>query len=103
MSAMDTDVIKTYVEHGLGIGIVAGVAFDRKRNAHLRLLNAAHLFDSNTSLIAVCKGSYLHNYAYRFIELCSPALPEPRVRAAILGEADRSGAAVSAGLPIAKR
>jgi LysR family cys regulon transcriptional activator len=85
MSAMDTDVIKTYVEHGLGIGIIASVAFDRKRDAQLRLIEAAHLFDSNTSLIAVRKQSYLRSYTYRFIELCSPALREDTVRSAVLG------------------
>ena len=85
MSAMDTDVIKTYVEFGFGIGIIAAMTFDPKRDDRLRLLEAGHLFDSNTSLISVRKGSYLRNYAYRFIELCSPALPEATVRAAVSG------------------
>lgn len=89
MSAMDTDVIKTYVEFGLGIGIIATMAFDRKRDAHLRLLDATHLFESNTSLIAVRKDSYLRNYVYRFIELCSPVLPEASVRAPVLSEQAR--------------
>ena len=88
MSAMDTDVLKAYVELGLGVGIIAAMAFDPKRDAGLRLIDAAHLFEANTSLIAVRRGSYLRNYAYRFIELCSPALPEAKVRAAVHG---RSG------------
>jgi LysR family cys regulon transcriptional activator len=83
MSAMDTDVLKAYVELGLGVGIIAAMAFDPKRDAPLRLIGAAHLFEANTSLIAVRRGSYLRNYAYRFIELCSPALPERTVRAAV--------------------
>lgn len=86
LSAMDTDVLKTYVELGLGVGIIASMTFDPKRDTKLRLLDAAHLFPSNTSLIAVRKGSYLRNYAYRFIELCSPALPEQKVRTAALAE-----------------
>ena len=92
LSAMDTDVLKTYVELGLGIGIIASMTFDPKRDTKLRLLDAAHLFPTNTSLIAVRKGSYLRSYAYRFIELCSPALPEQTVRAAALSEQSKSDA-----------
>jgi hypothetical protein len=63
------------------------MAFDPKRDMALRLIDAAHLFEANTSLVAVRRGSYLRNYAYRFIELCSPALPEAVVRAAVMSEA----------------
>ena len=83
MSALDADVIKTYVQLGLGIGIVASIAFDAERDTNLRLLDAAHLFEQNTTLIAVRRGHYLRGYAYRFIELCSPALKEDTVRAAL--------------------
>jgi LysR family transcriptional regulator, cys regulon transcriptional activator len=85
MSAMDIEVIKTYVEYGLGIGIIASTAFDRKRDAGLRALDGAHLFESNTVSIAVRRGGYLRNYAYRFIELCAPALSEALIRAAVTG------------------
>lgn len=93
MSAMDTDVLKAYVELGLGVGIIAAMAFDPKRDSGLKLIDAAHLFASNTSLIAVRRGAYLRNYAYRFIELCSPALPEAMVRAAVQADQGRSEAA----------
>ena len=83
MSALDADVIKTYVQLGLGIGIVASIAFDAARDTNLRLLDATHLFEQNTTLIAVRRGHYLRGYAYRFIELCSPALTEDTVRAAL--------------------
>jgi LysR family cys regulon transcriptional activator len=89
MSAMDTDVLKAYVEMGLGVGIIAAMAFDPKRDAGLKLINAANLFEANTSLIAIRRGACLRNYAYDFIELCSPALPESKVRAAVL--ADQNG------------
>jgi LysR family cys regulon transcriptional activator len=81
MVALDADVIKAYVELGLGIGIVASMAFDAERDPHLRLLDAKHLFAINTSRIAVRRGSYLRGYAHRFIELCSPELTEAAVRA----------------------
>ena len=80
MAALDADVIKTYVELGLGIGIIASMAFDREHDPHLRLLDAKHLFNINTSRIAVRRGSYLRGYAYRFIELCSATLTEKTVR-----------------------
>jgi LysR family cys regulon transcriptional activator len=86
MSAMDTDVLKAYVELGLGVGIIAAMAFDPKRDASLKLIDAARLFEANTSLIAVRRGAYLRNYTYGFIELCSPALPETKVRAAVLAD-----------------
>lgn len=87
MSAMDTDVLKAYVELGLGVGIIAAMAYSPKRDTGLRLIDGSHLFDPNTTLIAVRRGSYLRNYAYRFIELCSPALPEKVVRAAVMADA----------------
>jgi LysR family cys regulon transcriptional activator len=82
MSAMDTDVLKTYVGLGLGVGIIASVAFDAKRDAPLKLLPADHLFPANTTWIAVRRGSYLRRYAYRFIELCSAQLTEAAIRKA---------------------
>lgn len=86
MSALDADVIKTYVELGLGVGIVAAMAFQPERDAGLRLLESAHLFEANTTRIAVRKGHYLRGFAYRFIECCSPRLNEGLVRSAISPE-----------------
>jgi LysR family cys regulon transcriptional activator len=88
MSAMDTDVLKAYVEIGLGVGIIAAMAFNAKRDTGLKLIDAAHLFEANTAWIAVRRGSYLRNFAYRFIELCSPALPEAVVRGAVEAKPD---------------
>lgn len=82
MTALDADVIKTYVELGLGIGIIASMAFDAKRDAALRQLSTPQLFDPSTSSIAVRRGRLLRSYTYRFIELCSPALSEAAIRKA---------------------
>ncbi len=81
MAALDADVIKTYVEISLGVGIVASMAFDNERDVNLRLLDGDHLFPQSTSRIAVRRGRLLRGFAYRFIELCSPELTEKRVRA----------------------
>ncbi len=83
MSALDADVIKTYVELGLGVGIVASMAYHPTRDAPLVLLESAHLFERNTTRIAVRRGHYLRGYATRFIELCSAQLSEAQVRAAV--------------------
>lgn len=83
MSALDADVIKTYVEVGLGVGIIASMAFDPARDAGLTSLDAAHLFPPNTARIAVRRGHYLRGYAYRFLEECSPALTAAVVKGAL--------------------
>ncbi|MDQ5908022.1 MAG: LysR family transcriptional regulator, cys regulon transcriptional activator [Pseudomonadota bacterium] len=80
ISALDADVIKTYVELGLGIGIIAAMAYHPSRDTGLRLLDSAHLFQNNTAWIAVHRGHYLRNFAVQFIELCNPALNEPIIR-----------------------
>lgn len=80
MSALDADVIKTYVQLGLGVGIIASMAYDPVRDAGLRLLEGGHLFGEHTTRIAVRRGHYLRGYACRFIELCSPTLSEAVIR-----------------------
>jgi len=86
MSALDADVIKTYVELGLGVGIIASMAFNAARDNDLVLLDGARLFGENTTRIAIRRGHYLRGFAYRFIELCSPELDENTVRSAIKPE-----------------
>lgn len=81
MEALDADVIKAYVALGLGIGIMASMAFDAAHDPNLSLLDAKHLFKINTSRIAVRRGTYLRGYAFRFISYCSPGLTEAVVRA----------------------
>ena len=83
MTALDADVIKAYVELGLGVGIIASMAFEPSHDPQLKLLDARHLFDKNTSRIAVRRGAYLRGYAFRFIELCSPELTEAKIKALI--------------------
>ena len=87
MSALDADVIKTYVELGLGVGIIASMAFSPARDTGLRLLDSAHLFGANVTRIAVRRGHYLRGFAYRFVELCAPELTEAVVAGAVGGSA----------------
>ena len=88
MSALDADVIKTYVELGLGVGIVASMAFNRDRDTRLNLLDSSHLFQKNTTNISVRRGHYLRGYAYRFMEFCLPSLTETAVRSGVKPEVE---------------
>ena len=88
LSAVDSDVIKTYVELGLGIGIVSAVAFDEKRDRLLRALDAGHLFGTMTTRVAVRRGAALRGFAYTFIELFSPQLTKKLIDTALAGKGE---------------
>ncbi len=85
LTAIDADIIKTYVALGLGVGIMAAMAYDEKGDRGLRALDAAHLFESSTTRIGVRKNAYLRGYAYAFIELFAPHLTRRAVAAALSG------------------
>lgn len=72
LSAQDSDVIKTYVELGLGIGIVADQAIADEEN--LVRINTQHLFDNNTVWLGIRRGKLQRNYVWRFIALCNASL-----------------------------
>ncbi|MES2049688.1 MAG: CysB family HTH-type transcriptional regulator [Pseudomonadota bacterium] len=74
LEAIDADVIKTYVELGMGVGIIAGMAFDPERDLNLRSISVGHLFGMNVSRVAVKQGAYLRSYIYTFMELLAPTL-----------------------------
>jgi len=74
LTAIDADVIKTYTELGLGVGIVAAMAYDPKRDANLHAIDAGHLFSSNTTRVAIKRAAYLRGYAYAFIHAFAPHL-----------------------------
>ena len=86
LTALDSDVIKTYVELGLGVGILAKMAFDPKRDHTLRAIDASHLFESSTTRLGIKRNAYLRRYAYEFIELFAPRLPRAVVERAVMGE-----------------
>ena len=83
LTAMDSDVIKTYVELGLGVGILAELAFIPERDRHLRKIEATHLFKPNTTHLAIRKNEYLRGYTYDFIELFAPHLTRSSVEKAM--------------------
>ncbi len=85
LTALDSDVIKTYVGLGLGLGIISALAFDSRRDTGLVAIDAGHLFESNTTRIALRRGTYLRAYEYDFIELFAPHLGRKVVEAAMQG------------------
>lgn len=91
---MDADVIKTYVQLGMGVGIVAGIAYEAERDTQLRAVDAGPLFGINTTKLAVRRGSYLRGYVYAFIEAFAQTLTRSVVDAAL--DADPAPGAVRA-------
>lgn len=86
LSAMDADVIKTYVELGMGVGIIAAIAYNEDRDAHLRAIDARHLFASNMTRLAVKRGAFLRGYVYEFIRSFAPPLTRDLVNRAMASE-----------------
>ena len=87
LSAMDADVIKTYVELGLGVGLIAQVAFDAARDRTLHAIDARHLFEINTTKLALRRGAFLRDFAYAFIQTFAPTLTREVVDAALSSSA----------------
>ncbi len=73
-TASDADVIKTYVRLGLGIGIIASMAFDKDTDSGLTVIDASHLFEVSTTKIGFKRGTYLRGYMYDFIQMFAPHL-----------------------------
>lgn len=88
LAAIDADVIKTYVSLGLGLGIIARMAYDPARDTGLLALDAEHLFGSNTTRLGMRRGSYLRRYEYDFIEFFAQQLTKRAVDMALAGGGD---------------
>jgi LysR family transcriptional regulator, cys regulon transcriptional activator len=74
LTAVDADVIKTYVRAGLGVGIVANMAYDAKVDADLVKLDASTLFETSTTHIGFRRSLFLRGYMYEFMQLFAPHL-----------------------------
>lgn len=72
LTAIDADVIKTYVGLGLGVGLIANMAYDEERDKDLVRLDCSHLFPPSTTYLGVRKDAFLRGYIYGFIELLAP-------------------------------
>jgi LysR family transcriptional regulator, cys regulon transcriptional activator len=83
LSAMDADVIKTYVDLGMGVGIIAAIAYDEARDIHLRAIDAHHLFASNVTRVGLKRGAFLRSYVYDFITTFASPLTRERIELAL--------------------
>jgi LysR family cys regulon transcriptional activator len=89
LEAIDSDVIKTYVRLGLGIGIVAEMAVrDDGSNNDLAVRPLGNLFGRNLARVAFKRGAYLRNFVYRFAELLSDRLDRNLIAKAMSGHAN---------------
>jgi len=79
LTAIDADVIKTYVELGMGVGVVAAMAYDPKRDTELVALDTQHLFAASTTRVGLRRGAFLRQYAYRLLEMFAPHLNEQQI------------------------
>ncbi len=88
LAAIDADVIKTYVEAGLGVGLVASIAYDPARDANLVAMPAGHLFGSQVTHLAVKRGATLRGYVHHFIQLVAPDVDRAMIERLMTGAAD---------------
>ncbi len=88
-TATDADVIKTYVRLGIGIGIVAHMAYDPQIDRDLCAVNAEHLFPASVTKIGFRKGTVLRGYMYDFIETFAPHLTREVVEKAQIADAEQ--------------
>ena len=85
LEAIDSDVIKTYVRLGLGIGIVAEMAMRDDPVGDLLVRPVGHLFGQSVARVAFKRGAYLRNFVYKFAELISDRLSRDLVARAMTG------------------
>ena len=88
LEAIDSDVIKTYVRLGLGVGIVAEMAVRDDSNADLVVRPLGHLFGSNLARVAFKRSAYLRNFVLEFAELLSDRLNRDLIAKALSGRFD---------------
>lgn len=74
LTAWDSEVIKTYVRLGLGVGIVSEVAAEPKADQDLVYLDASALFPLSSTWVGFARGAVLRGFVYNFLALLAPHL-----------------------------
>jgi LysR family cys regulon transcriptional activator len=88
LTALDSDVIKTYVELGFGVGIVSMLAYDPARDTQFDKIDASHLFAPSTARLGLRQGVFLRGYVYDFITMFAPQFDQSAVEAALRGKSE---------------
>lgn len=83
LTSADTDIIKTYVRAGVGIGLLADLAYDPDADADLACISVSHLFKPAFTHIVLRQDTYLRGYAYEFMQLYLPGLTRERIEQAL--------------------
>jgi LysR family cys regulon transcriptional activator len=102
-TAADADVIKTYVKLGIGVGIVASMAYDPEIDNELIAIDASHLFEASTTKIGLRRGTFLRGYMYEFIELFAPHLNKALVDEALNAKTNEEIEQLFAGVELPYR
>lgn len=100
LGAVDSDVIKTYVRLGLGVGIIAHMAYDPKVDVDLVYLDADGLFSEHITRVGLRRGNYLRGFMRYFMALVSPHFDESRLAAAMDSTSQEEVDALLAGLEL---
>lgn len=85
LTAIDADVIKTYVNLGLGVGLIANMAYDEKRDYPLKSIDCSHLFPNSTTYLGFRKDAFLRGYMLSFMQLLSPHVSQQVIEDALKG------------------
>ncbi len=84
LTAIDADVIKTYVNLGLGIGLIAQMAYDSKRDVGLVSVDVSHLFPTSTTYLGIRRDAFLRGFMYDFIEMFTPQYTKQTIKRMML-------------------
>jgi len=90
LTAHDSDIIKTYVKLGLGVGLVAKSSIDEEKDADLRVIDASHLFQSGTTYICLHRGKHMRDYVYTLINYLAPDITREVIEKAVQGDEQAS-------------
>jgi LysR family cys regulon transcriptional activator len=93
LTSTDPRIIKTYVSAGLGIGLIASIAFEKADRRRLRLLDASRLFESSITTVGIHRNSYITSYMYDFIGLVLPRMDRAAIDAWMADDAAHPAAA----------
>jgi LysR family transcriptional regulator, cys regulon transcriptional activator len=86
LTALDSDVIKTYVRLNVGVGILAEMAYEPKIDTDLKRIDASHLFAPSITRVGLRRGAFLRRFAYDFIVLFAPSLKRREIEEAVFGQ-----------------
>lgn len=89
LTAHDSDIIKTYVKLGLGVGLVAKSSIDADKDGELHVIDAAHLFESGTTYICLHRGRHLREYVYTLINHLAPDITQEVIEKAMQGDQEK--------------